>query len=75
MTRKPPPPLQGEAGRGELPRTLRETYAEALKAAEREYRDAQASGDPARYARALAEYDALQGAFPFVAAGLGDVEA
>jgi len=26
----------------------------------------------ARYAKALADYDALQGMFPFIAAGLGD---
>ncbi len=78
---KPPPPrLQGVAG-GPLPRTLRETYAEALKSAELEYRAAQAAlgGDDsdqarARYARALAEYDKLQAQFPFIAAGAGDVE-
>ena len=61
------------------PRTHRETYAEALKAAELEFRTAQAALDGsseshARYAKALAEYDALQGAFPFVAAGAGDEE-
>lgn len=61
--------------------TPRETYAEALKAAELEYRTAQAAltgGDEAaraRYARALAEYDKLQAQFPFVAAGAADAEA
>ncbi len=75
-----PPRLQVPAG-GPLPRTLREVYAEALKAAEFEYRMAQSELDlddsnaaRARYARALAEYDKLQAQFPFVAAGAGDVE-
>ena len=61
--------------------TLREVYAAALMSAEHEYREAQSTqakddSDPARarYARALAEYDKLQGQFPFVAAGLGDAE-
>ncbi len=64
---------------GLLPRTLREVYAEALKAAELEYRTAQLALDGTdaaqqRYTRALVEYDKLQGQFPFVAAGQGDVE-
>ena len=59
------------------PRTHRETFAEVLKAAELEFRTAQAGLDgtdasKARYAVALASYDRLQGAFPFVAAGAGD---
>ncbi len=64
-----------------LPRTLREAYAEALRAAEVEFRGAQdalraddSNEARARYARALAEYDKLQGQFPFIAAGAGDVE-
>ncbi len=79
MPKPLPPRLQVPAdqipAKHALPLPLREVYAEALKAAELEYRTAQASGDPARYARALAEYDRLQAAFPFVAAGSGDVEA
>lgn len=55
-----------------LPSTRQQAYAEALKAAELEFRTAQTAGDPARYARALAEYDKLQAMFPFVAAGAGD---
>ncbi len=66
-----------------LPRTTRETYATALLEAEHELRVAQAAvgldGSDAnrqRYASALAAYDLLQGAFPFVAAGLNrDAEA
>lgn len=60
----------------------REAYARALEAAEREYREAQAAlqrddsdAARARYAKALADYDHLQGMFPFVAAGAGDVQA
>lgn len=73
-----PPRLQGTAAQS-LPKTLREVYAEALKAAELEYRTAQAALDDsdaarARYARALAECDKLQAQFPFVASGAGDVE-
>ncbi len=75
-----PPRLQTTAAQ-QLPRTRREIYAEALKAAELEYRTAQdalktddSNEARARYARALAEYDKLQGQFPFVAAGAGDVE-
>ena len=70
-------PFQAPTG-GELPRTLRETYAEALKDAEREHRAAQAAmlayepGAQERYARPLYDYDRLQGMFPFVAAGAGD---
>lgn len=77
---KPIPPFQPPAG-GELPRTHREVYAEALKAAELELRAAQAAvrandsnENRARYARALAENDKLAAQFPFVAAGAGDVE-
>ena len=77
-----PPRLQGLVCGGALPGTLREVYADALKAAELEYRTAQAalaeSSDDAarsRYARALADYDKLQSQFPFVAAGSGDVDA
>jgi hypothetical protein len=69
-------------GAGPLPRTLKETYAEALMHAEREYRAAQeavkaddSNENRARYARALCGYDLLQGMFPFVAAGAGDAEA
>ena len=59
------------------PQTHRATYAEALKAAELEFRTAQAGLDGTdasrtRYAVALATYDRLQSAFPFVAAGAGD---
>lgn len=64
------------------PASTREVYAEALKVAEREYREAQAALEHddsdaarARYAQALAKYDRLQGMFPFVAAGAGDVQA
>lgn len=77
---KPIPPYQAPAG-GPLPRTLRETYAEALRLAEVELRAAQAAvaatgsdEDRARYARALAEHDKLSAQFPFVAAGAGDTE-
>lgn len=76
-----PTPLQAEAG-GPLPRTLRETYAEALKKLERELRDSQAAlasddseANRARYARALFEFDQVAGMFPFVAAGAGDAQA
>lgn len=80
MPEKPlPPRLQHPAGA--MPQLLREVYADALKLAELEYRTAQAalaenSDDAARsrYARALADYDRLQAQFPFVAAGLGDIE-
>ncbi len=65
-----------------LPLTSRVAYAEALKRAELELREAQAavSGDDSnenreRYARAVFEHDQLSGMFPFVAAGLGDEEA
>ncbi len=71
---KPLPPRLQTTASHPLPLTLREAYAEALKAAELEFRTAQTAGDPARYARALAEYDKLQGQFPFVASGAGDVE-
>lgn len=76
--KKPASPLQVTAA-WPTPRTHRETYAEALKAAELEFREAQAGLDEsdaskARYATALATYDRLQGAFPFVAAGAGDEE-
>lgn len=77
---KPIPPFQAPAG-GQLPRTHREVYAEALKAAELELRAAQAAvgtddsnENRARYARALAENDKLSAQFPFIAAGAGDVE-
>ncbi len=73
MAKPLPPRLQVPADHP-LPLTLREVYAAALKAAELEYRTAQASGDPARYALALATYDKLQSQFPFIAAGSGDVE-
>lgn len=75
-----PPRLQGTADMS-LPHTLREAYAEVLKAAELEYRTAQAalatdgSDDArARYARALAEFDKLQAQFPLVPRGAGDEE-
>ena len=76
--KKPAPPLQVPAS-WPTPRTHRETYAEALRAAELEFREAQACLDEsdaskARYAAALGTYDRLQGAFPFVAAGAGDEE-
>jgi hypothetical protein len=76
MTNRRPRALQVSAD-WPTPRTHRETYAEALKAAELEFRTAQAGLDgtdasKARYAKALATYDSLQGAFPFVAAGAGD---
>lgn len=74
-----PPRLQHPIGA--MPTTLRAAYAEALKAAELEYRTAQTAlhtddsdAARARYALALAEYDRLQAQFPFVAAGSGDVE-
>lgn len=73
--------FQGPLG-GKPPRTHREVFAEALKQAEREYREAQEAmkadnSDAARlrYARALYRYDRLQASFPFVAAGLADVRA
>ena len=82
MPKKLPPAFQDEAGRGPCPKTLRETYAEFLKGVEREYRIAQATvaahdsdANRARYAKAMRDYDALKGMFPFVAAGLGDVQA
>jgi hypothetical protein len=60
-------------------RTKLEVYADALKSAEIELRQAQAAlqvddsdTTRARYARAVASHDELQGMFPFVAAGLGD---
>lgn len=60
----------------------REAYAEALRSAELELRAAQgalrvddSNSNRARYAAALANYDQLQGMFPFVAAGAGDVQA
>ena len=78
--KKLPPRLQPAAG-SELPKTLREAYAETLRAAEVEYREAQAAlakddsnEARARYARALAEYDKLSAQFPFIAAGAGDTE-
>lgn len=71
-------PFQGPPG-PTLPSTNREAFAELLMQAEVELRAAQTalSGDAsnaarARYANALVHYDTLQGAFPFVAAGLGD---
>lgn len=64
------------------PRSSREAYAEALREAELEYRNAQAALElddfdtaRARYAAALAHYDTLQGMFPLVAAGVADVQA
>ena len=79
---KPPPGIFQPPTGAELPKSLRETYAEALKAAERELREAQGAlsvddGDDARarYARALMNYDVLQGSFPFVAAGACDAQA
>jgi len=76
--KKVPPPFQTPMT-AELPKTRREIYAESLRLDEREFRDAQKAleGDDsnesrARYAKALADYDALQGMFPFIAAGLGD---
>lgn len=64
-----------------LPKTLRAAFAEALRAAEVEYREAQAAlfrddsnEARARYARVLAEHDKLSALFPFVADGAGDTE-
>lgn len=77
---KPISPFQPPAG-AELPRTLREVYADTLGAAERELQAAQlavraddSNENRARYARALAEHDKLSSQFPFVAAGAGDTE-
>lgn len=81
MPKNPLPPLQFPPG-AQLPRTLRETYAQALLAAETTYRETQAAlarddsnQNRARYARALYEYDRLQATFPFIAAGRGDAQA
>lgn len=81
MSRRPPLPKQVSPGQ-DVPRLLRETYAEALLQAERAFRESQAvlaaddsDENRARYARALYNYDQLQGMFPFVAAGRGDAEA
>lgn len=78
MPLKRPPLWQPPAG-WPLPKTNREAFADALGEAEREFRAAQAAlaqddsnENRARYARALAYYDELQGTFPFVAAGFGD---
>ena len=61
--------------------TVRRALAETLKEAELNYRQAQAALATdsselarARYARALAEYDKLQGMFQLVAAGPGESE-
>lgn len=74
-------PLQAPRG-GQLPQTNKETYAEALKLAQRELHEAKAAlqaGDcdatRARYARALYDFDRLQAMFPFVLAGGTDVQA
>lgn len=67
---------------GELPKTLKETFAEKMMLAHRELVHAQravqtddSDENRARYAKALYDYDQLQGMFPFVAAGAGDVQA
>jgi hypothetical protein len=74
--------LQLPPGWHALPRAHREVYAAALMAAEKQLRDAQAQlraddsrENRAHYARALANYDLLQGMFPFVAAGAADAQA
>ena len=81
MAKRPPPPPQFPRG-AKLPRTLKETYAEALRAAETTFRETQAAlarddsnENRARYAKALYDYDGLQAAFPFIAAGSGDAQA
>ncbi|MEN9796429.1 MAG: hypothetical protein RL653_125 [Pseudomonadota bacterium] len=61
---KRPPLFQLPAG-WPLPKISREAFADALARND-------SNENRARYARALAFYDELQGAFPFVAAGLGD---
>lgn len=78
MTSKTMPPFQYPAGTV-APSTRKAAYAEALKDAELEFRTAQRALNTddsnearARYAKALAHYDALQGMFPFIASGLGD---
>lgn len=43
-----------------LPTAPREQLAEALKAAEREYREAQTAGDPERYRKAQETLKALE---------------
>jgi hypothetical protein len=81
--RKPAIVLQRPIGRGPLPRTVKEIYAEALEASRCEFREAKdalqrddSETNQARYSRALFKYDRLQGMFPFVAAGFtGDAEA
>ena len=82
MRKTPPPLLQRPISQDDLPRTLKETYAEALACAEREYREAQqalarddSDAARARYATALFDYDQIQAMFPFLAAGLGDAQA
>ncbi len=78
MVKRPPLRLQVPVDHP-LPRTHREVYAEALKAAEMELRLAQAAREAddsnenrIRLGLAIAENDRLAAMFPFVAAGLGD---
>jgi hypothetical protein len=69
---KPPPPSQPILDLSAERRSPKESYAEALKLAEREYREAQAAvgkddsnENRARYARALYEYQQLERMLPF----------
>jgi len=66
----------------ELPKTLMELHADLVAAARRELDAAKAALDldtsraaEERYALALGQLDRIQGLFPFVAAGAGDVQA
>ncbi len=72
-------PFQRPIGRGPLPRTVKEIYAEALKRVESELRDAreaverdESEANRTRFCQALLEFDRLQGTFPFLAAGFTD---
>ena len=73
-----PKSFQGAPG-GPLPQLHREALAEKLRLAEIEFRASQRAFETddsnesrARYAKALAHYDELQGMFPFVMAGMAD---